>query len=148
MLTSSSIPFILDILITKLFNLEIQSITFIPPLWNLLLLMYTTKHISKQRKQNGNQSCAVCLVGPTLCDPWTVAHQAPLSMRILQARILEQVAMPASRGSSEPRSPTLQVNSLPSEPPEKPLWILLLLIYTTKHISQQRKQNGNQSKRF
>ena len=33
----------------------------------------------------------------------TVAHQAPLSMGILQARILEQVAMPSSRGSSQPR---------------------------------------------
>ena len=27
---------------------------------------------------------------------WTVAHQAPLSMEILQARILEWVAMPSS----------------------------------------------------
>ena len=35
----------------------------------------------------------------TLCDPWTVAHQAPLSM-ILQARIMEWVAMPCSRESS------------------------------------------------
>ena len=35
--------------------------------------------------------------------PWTVARQAPLSMRILQARILEWVAMPSSRGSSQPR---------------------------------------------
>ena len=35
--------------------------------------------------------------------PWTVAHQAPLSIRILQARILEWVAMPSSRGSSQPR---------------------------------------------
>ena len=32
--------------------------------------------------------------------PWTVARQAPLSMGILQARILEWVAMPSSRGSS------------------------------------------------
>ena len=32
--------------------------------------------------------------------PWTVARQVPLSMRILQARILEWVAMPFSRGSS------------------------------------------------
>ena len=31
---------------------------------------------------------------------WTVAHQAPLSMRILQAGILEWVAMPFSRGPS------------------------------------------------
>ena len=29
---------------------------------------------------------------------WTVAHQAPLSMGILQARILEWVAMTSSRG--------------------------------------------------
>ena len=33
-----------------------------------------------------------------LCDPWTVARQAPLSMGSLQAGILEWVAMPFSRG--------------------------------------------------
>ena len=32
--------------------------------------------------------------------PWTVASQAPLFMGILQARILEWVATPSSRGSS------------------------------------------------
>ena len=37
-------------------------------------------------------------------------------MGILLARIVEWVAMPYSRGSS--RSPTLQADSLPSEPPE------------------------------
>ena len=37
---------------------------------------------------------------------WTVAHQALLSMGILQARILEWVAMPSSRGSSQPRHQT------------------------------------------
>ena len=37
---------------------------------------------------------------------WTVARQAPLSMEILQARILEWVAMPSSRGSSRPRDRT------------------------------------------
>ena len=35
-------------------------------------------------------------------NPWTVAHQAPLSWDF-QARILEWVAMPSSRGSSRPR---------------------------------------------
>ena len=35
--------------------------------------------------------------------PWTVAHQAPLSMGFLQERILEWVAVPYSRGSSQPR---------------------------------------------
>ena len=51
-------------------------------------------------------------------SPWTVARQAPPSMVILQARILEWVAMPSSRGSSQPRdrtrSPVLQADSLPS----------------------------------
>ena len=46
------------------------------------------------------QSC------PTLCVPWTVARQAPLSMGILQARILGWAAMPSSRGSSQPRDQT------------------------------------------
>ena len=50
------------------------------------------------------QSC------PTLCDP----HG------ILQARILEWVAFPFSRRSSQPRSPTLQADSLSAEPQRKP----------------------------
>ena len=58
----------------------------------------------------------------TLCHP--LALQAPLSMGTLQARILEWVAMPSSRGSSQPRiealSPALQV-VFTTEPPGKPL---------------------------
>ena len=38
--------------------------------------------------------------------PWTVAFKAPMSMGILQARILEWVAMPSSRGSSQSRART------------------------------------------
>ena len=57
--------------------------------------------------------------------PWTAALQVPLSMGILQARILEWVAMPSSRGSFqpriEPRFPTLQADSLQTEPPGKPI---------------------------
>ena len=50
----------------------------------------------------------LCLVAQSCLTvtPWTVAHQAPLSMRILQARILEWVAMPSSRGSSQSRDGT------------------------------------------
>ena len=59
------------------------------------------------------QSC------PTLCDPMVyIVHG------ILQARILEWVAFPFSRGSSQPRDRTqvsaLQADSLPAEPPGKP----------------------------
>ena len=50
---------------------------------------------------------------------WTVAHQTALSTGILQARILEWVALPSSRDlpnpGIEPRSPSLQVDSLPAE---------------------------------
>ena len=38
--------------------------------------------------------------GQLFATLWTVALQAPLSMGILQARILEWVAVPSSRGSS------------------------------------------------
>ena len=46
--------------------------------------------------------------------PWTVARQAPLSMGILQARILEWVAMLSSRGSARPRDQT-QVSHIAGE---------------------------------
>ena len=53
--------------------------------------------------------------------PWTITHQAPLFMGILQARILEWVACsPAGdlpNQGIEARSPTLQADFLPSEPP-------------------------------
>ena len=51
-------------------------------------------------------------------------HQASLFIGILQARIMEWVAMLSSRGSSQPvikpGAPSLEVDSLPSEPPGKP----------------------------
>ena len=54
----------------------------------------------------------------TLCEPC----QAPVH-GILQDRILEWVATPFSRGSSqpriEPRSPALQMDSLLPEPPRE-----------------------------
>ena len=42
------------------------------------------------------------------------------TLGILEARILEWVAFPFSRGSSQPRSPTLQADPLPAEPQGKP----------------------------
>ena len=55
---------------------------------------------------------SVCLGRTCLCSlsyvqlfetPWTVTHQAPLSMEICQVRILEWVVISSSRGSSQPR---------------------------------------------
>ena len=50
--------------------------------------------------------CQVASVVSYSVTPWTVACQAPLPMGILQARILEWVAMPSSRGSSQSRDRT------------------------------------------
>ena len=50
--------------------------------------------------------CLAAQMCPTLCDPWTVAHQALLYMGFLQARTLERVAMPSSRVSSQSRDGT------------------------------------------
>ena len=61
----------------------------------------------------------------TLCDPMDCSPPGSSAHGILQARILEWVAIPFSRGSSqprvEPRSPEFQADSLLSEPPGKPL---------------------------
>ena len=75
----------------------------------------------------------LCLVTQsclTLPIPWAAAHQVPLSIGILHIRIPEWVAMPSSHGGShaldlpnpgvKPRSPSLQVDSLPAEPLGKP----------------------------
>ena len=72
----------------------------------------------------------------TLCDPVDVAHQAPLSMRVLQARILEWVALPSFRGSSWPwdqarisciscRSRFFTGRFFTPEPPRKPVVLVL-----------------------
>ena len=62
----------------------------------------------------------------TLVTPWTVCSPPGSSVHgILQARILEWVAISFSRGlpdpGIEPRSPALQAVSLPTELPRKPL---------------------------
>ena len=66
-------------------------------------------------------ACLVTQSYPTLCDPIDCSPAGSFVHGILQARILEWVAIPFSRGSSWPgtesRSPALQVDLLPSEPP-------------------------------
>ena len=54
-------------------------------------------------------SCVLCWVAqlcPTLCNHMDCIHQAPLPMGIFQAKTLEWVATPSSRGSSQPRDRT------------------------------------------
>ena len=63
------------------------------------------------------QSC------PTLCDPWTVAHQAPLSMGFSRQEYWSGLPFPSPGDlpdpGIEPRSPTLQADTLTSAPPGK-----------------------------
>ena len=92
-----------------------------------LFLDYLTQFIStaiwSRAQESGIQSfiykfvfhgvyyCVLCAISTVLSNsvmsdsetPWIVARQAPQSMKILQARILEFVAMPSSRGPSQPR---------------------------------------------
>ena len=58
----------------------------------------------------------------TLCDPLDCSLPGSSVPGILQARVLERVAMPFSWGSSQPKEagfPALQADSLLSEPPGK-----------------------------
>ena len=55
-------------------------------------------------------SAKLLQLGPTLCDPVDCSPPGSSVHEILQARILEWVAMPFSRGSSQPRDQT-QVSS-------------------------------------
>ena len=60
----------------------------------------------------------------TLCDPTDCSLPDSFVHRILQAKILEWVAIPFFRGTSRPRdrtwSPALQADSLPPELPKDP----------------------------
>ena len=57
----------------------------------------------------------------TFCDPWTVAHQASLSMEFFRKEYWIGLPFPSPEDlpnpGMEPGSPTLQADSLPSEPP-------------------------------
>ena len=86
--------------------------TFVGKVMSLLFNMlsrFLIAFLPRSSEVKATQSC------PTLCDPMAYTVHG-----ILQARILEWVAFPFSRGSSQPRSPTLQADSLPAEPPGIP----------------------------
>ena len=78
-----------------------------------ILYNHTEENIWRKVKVEAAQSCLI------LGNPVGYIVDG-----ILQARILEWVAIPFSRGSSnpgiEPRSPALQVDSLPAELPRMP----------------------------
>ena len=73
-------------------------------------------------KKKVTQSC------PTLCNPWTVACQAPLSMELSKEEYWSRLPCPSPGDlpdpEIEPGSPALQADSSPSEPSEKPMLCL------------------------
>ena len=73
-------------------------------------------------------------LGPT----WAVAHQAPPSMGFSRQEYWSGLSFPSPGDRPdpgiEPGSPTLQADSLPSEPPGK----LLMCISTCKHVALYR----------
>ena len=56
--------------------------------------------------------------------PWTVAHQAPPSMEFSRQEYWSALPFPSPGDlpvpGIEPRSPALQADALPTEPPGKP----------------------------
>ena len=82
--------------------------------WKLMFYISKIQHLMWKVKVKVAQLC------PTLCHPMDYTVRG-----ILQARILECVAFPFPRGSSQPRNQTqvspLQEDSLPAEPQGIPM---------------------------
>ena len=75
----------------------------------------------KTHQEFGGLVAKLC---PTLVTSWTVAHQAPLSMGFSKQEYWSGLPFPSPgdlpNPGIKPRSPVLQVDSLPTEPPGKP----------------------------
>ena len=78
-------------------------------------------------------------------NPWTVAHQAPLSMGFCRQEYWSGLPCPSPGDlpdpGIEPRSPALQANSLPFELPGKPplLWVTHLEILERQYLNQRNE---------
>ena len=74
----------------------------------------------KKREKVKSLSCV-----RLFATPWTVAHQAPPSMGFSRQEYWSGLLFPSPgdlpNPGIKPRSPTLQADSLTSEPPRKPL---------------------------
>ena len=68
--------------------------------------------------------CLVTPSCPTLCDPWTIAGEVPLSMGFSSQEYWSGLPFPSPGNLSDPGiklwSPALKVDSLPTEAPGKP----------------------------
>ena len=90
-------------------------------MYKATLINLNAKRYMKVLKVLATQPCL------TLCDPMDGSLPGSSVHGILQARKLEWVAIPFSRElldpGIEPGSLALQADSLPSDPPGKPIWM-------------------------
>ena len=88
-------------------------------LWNSEFkgMQHETWYVQESSARSLRSLCAsVTQSCPTLCDPWTVAHQAPLSMGFSRQEYWSGLPLPTPgdlpEPGIEPRSPALQADSL------------------------------------
>ena len=74
--------------------------------------------------------------------PWTVAHQAPLSMGFSRQEYWSGLPFPSPGDLPNPGiksgSPALQADSLPSEPPWKPLFLVRIMFMAMRRWEGQK----------
>ena len=98
------------------------------PYQKLLLPSFQLRKV-KESESEFAQSCL------TLCDPWTIAHEAPLSMGFSRQEYWSGLPFPSPGDlpdpDIEPGSPALQADALPSEPPTQEIDCYKVTVSTT-----------------
>ena len=103
--------------------LFLQHNTFFSPLKTFLLAVLSPSNSHTLQQESESEVAQSC---PTLCNPMDCSPPGSSIHGIFQARVLEWVAISFSRGifltqGLNPDPPALLTDSLPSEPPGKPL---------------------------
>ena len=100
---------------------------------------------------------------PLFATPWTIAYQAPLSMEFSREEYWSGLPFPSQGELPDPgiecRSPALQAEALPSEPPGKPdsdeyqpctllsIFVSTLLLNLQNKLKSKIKQPAQQKRR-
>ena len=111
-------------------------------LWSQVAQLCQSWHIASWHVSWPNFARMVSLLRcvQLLATPWTIALQAPVSMGFSRQEYWSKLPCPPpvdlTNSGIEPRSPALQVDSLPAEPQGKPRKPKLLLLLS--HFSHVR----------
>ena len=92
--------------------------------------------------------CVCSVVSDSLGPPWTVAHQAPLSMELFKQEYWSGLPFPSPRDllnsgiePISPVSPALQADSLPAEPLGKPYFLFTEYHSINNSLSTKEKND-------